>query len=276
MNRKDNINNLIENSFNEVTNKMSEDDQELFYESIINNDNKLRDSILKKYGYMFITPVENTFNDEQTNDVCKFLLKVGLENFEKNKFNAIGKLRDESDTTERMCPIPLSESDRVLSHISNIEKKFYAKESANKIFNAFAGENATLILKAAMLSDAAGCLKIRNDLIALYGTMLFDAANSKAVDLYKEKKIISADRSKAKKGKTNRHYSTSLKIALDTWSVYPNASIAGLAESLSSHLRLSWNDAPVAGTIQTWLKESGLNPDVKPKNRKFELVINKG
>ncbi|WP_227525787.1 hypothetical protein [Klebsiella pneumoniae] len=90
------------------------------------------------------------------------------------------------------------------------------------------------------------------------------------------RKVISEDRSKARKGKTNRHQPTALRIAADTWDKYPHASLAGLSEDIYSYLRKSWKDVPVAGTVEKWLKESGLNPDVKPKNRNFELIISEG
>lgn len=92
----------------------------------------------------------------------------------------------------------------------------------------------------------------------------------------KAKKIISADRSKAKKGKTNRHQSVALEIATRTWEKYPNASLAGLSQEIYTHLRIKWNDVPVVGTIEKWLKESGRNPDVKPKNRAFKIVTPEG
>ncbi|ECG2981501.1 hypothetical protein EWG90_05970 [Salmonella enterica subsp. enterica serovar Derby] len=88
------------------------------------------------------------------------------------------------------------------------------------------------------------------------------------------KKIISEDRSKARKGKTNRHYDSALRIAMDTWDKYPNASLAGMTEEIHSHLRSKWNDTPTAETIKSWLKKSNLYPDAKPKNRDFKLVIN--
>ena len=87
---------------------------------------------------------------------------------------------------------------------------------------------------------------------------------------------LRAEKSKAKKGKTNRHHSVVLSIAGETWKKYPNASLAGVSEEIYTHLRSKWNDVPVSDTVKTWLKDSGLNPDVKPKNRNFKLVLTKG
>ncbi|EIF6912228.1 hypothetical protein H4L46_004369, partial [Salmonella enterica] len=82
------------------------------------------------------------------------------------------------------------------------------------------------------------------------------------------------EKSKAKKGKTNRHHDSALKIAMDTWGEYPNASLAGMTEEIHAHLRSKWNDTPTAETIKSWLKKSNLYPDAKPKNRDFKLIIN--
>ncbi|HDZ0391585.1 TPA: hypothetical protein RRS91_003565, partial [Klebsiella pneumoniae] len=98
----------------------------------------------------------------------------------------------------------------------------------------------------------------------------------KASIITERKKVISEDRSKAKKGKTNKHQSAALAIARKTWEQYPTASLAGLSEEIYSYLRNKYNGVPVAGTVKIWLKESGLNPNVKPKNREFKLVIPEG
>lgn len=78
----------------------------------------------------------------------------------------------------------------------------------------------------------------------------------------------------ARKGKTNRHHNNALKIAMNTWDKYPNASLAGVTEEIHAYLRSKWNDTPAAETIKSWLKKSNLYPDAKPKNRDFKLVIN--
>ncbi|EMD4710517.1 hypothetical protein VQ335_000078 [Salmonella enterica] len=78
----------------------------------------------------------------------------------------------------------------------------------------------------------------------------------------------------ARKGKVNRHHGSALKIAMNTWVKYPNASLAGMTEEIHAYLRSKWNDTPTAETIKSWLKKSNLYPDAKPKNRDFKLIIN--
>lgn len=88
------------------------------------------------------------------------------------------------------------------------------------------------------------------------------------------KSKISEEKSKARKGKCNRHKPRALEIAINTWSVYPNASLTGMRDEIYAHLRGEWNDCPASGTINDWLKDSGLNPpNDGVKNRKFGLVL---
>ncbi|EEE1292856.1 hypothetical protein CB343_002294 [Salmonella enterica subsp. diarizonae] len=106
-------------------------------------------------------------------------------------------------------------------------------------------------------------------LVALTSSLCIEGLMEKHTENY-----IKNEKSKAKKGKTNRHHDSALKIAMCTWYKYPNASLAGMTEEIHAHLRSKWNDTPAAETIKSWLKKSNLYPDAKPKNRDFKLVIN--
>ncbi|MFN3071930.1 hypothetical protein ACKWMY_28010 [Serratia sp. J2] len=78
------------------------------------------------------------------------------------------------------------------------------------------------------------------------------------------------------KGGVNRtsHYKDiALKIAGDTWMHTPGASMETLAKKIHDHLSKKRTDIPEPSTIKTWLKKSGLNPNVSPKIQKYELVI---
>lgn len=88
------------------------------------------------------------------------------------------------------------------------------------------------------------------------------------------KSKISEEKSKARKGKCNRHKPRALEIAINTWSAYPNASLSGMRDEIYAHLRDEWNDCPASGTINDWLKDSGLNPpNDGVKNRNFGLIL---
>ncbi|EIV9521624.1 TPA: hypothetical protein ACPZ1K_001773 [Enterobacter hormaechei subsp. xiangfangensis] len=276
MNRQIELSELISKSFIESTNKMSQDDKLAFYQAILDGDKNLEREILKKYNYTMVTPVENIMSDEDAEALANSLLKD-----EKGVFNEINNLfvsasKKYWSNAERLSDLPLEQHDKILNHARELQTSFNSKEHVNSVLHGIYGENASTIVKAAIIADLIGCLDLRNDLMVVFGSMVENAHNSKAMDIFKKKKVISEDRSLAKKGKTNRHHATAIKIAADTWGKYPNASLAGLSEDISAHLRKAWKDVPVAGTIEKWLKDSGLNPAVKPKNRNYELIILEG
>ncbi|HDZ1737426.1 hypothetical protein [Klebsiella pneumoniae] len=276
MNRQIELSELISKSFIESTNKMSQDDKLAFYQAILDGDKNIEREILKKYNYTMVTPVENIMSDEDAEALANSLLKD-----EKGVFNEINNLfvsasKKYWSNAERLSDLPLEQHDKILNHVRELQTSFNSKEHVNSVLHGIYGENAATIVKAAIIADLIGCLDLRNDLMVVFGSMVESAHNSKAMDIFKKKKVISEDRSSAKKGKTNRHHAAAIKIAADTWSKYPNASLAGLSEDISAHLRKSWKDVPVAGTVEKWLKDSGLNPAVKPKNRNYELIIPEG
>ncbi|MGE2106723.1 hypothetical protein ACMFAW_19470 [Citrobacter koseri] len=276
MNRQIELSELISKSFIESTSKMSEEDRIAFYQAILDGDKKLEREILKKYNYTIVMPVESIMSDDEAEALANSLLKD-----EKGVFNEINNIFKSASkkywsNAERLNTLPLDQHEEILSHARELQTSFNSKEYVNAVLHGAYGENATTIVKAAIISDLIGCLDLRNDLMVLFSSMVENAHNSKAMDIFKKKKVISEDRSLAKKGKTNRHHATAIKIAADTWGKYPNASLAGLSEDISAHLRKAWKDVPVAGTIEKWLKDSGLNPAVKPKNRNYELIILEG
>lgn len=129
------------------------------------------------------------------------------------------------------------------------------------------------LLKSAAILEVLGFERLAVQMRRRYAELFIETLMSGVREEAYAKKIISEDRSKAKKGKTNKHHTEALRIAEDTWAKYPNASLAGLTEEIYAHLHRKWNDLPVAGTIKKWLQDSGMNPYFKPKNRKFKLVV---
>ena len=85
------------------------------------------------------------------------------------------------------------------------------------------------------------------------------------------------EKSLAAKNRVSRHKGTSLRIAADTWAVYPNASRAGMADKIREYILSIPGSKPVPNIerFDDWLKESGLCPNVKIRNRNFQLIINK-
>ncbi|HAT3724588.1 hypothetical protein [Citrobacter amalonaticus] len=79
--------------------------------------------------------------------------------------------------------------------------------------------------------------------------------------------------SKGGKNRTSRHKNTALQIASATWGKVPRASMESLSRKIYEHLSKKYRDTPEPGTIKTWLRASGLNPDQLPKIKDYELVI---
>lgn len=275
MNRLDKLFKASSGSFKTLLEKMDAVDGKEISDAIYTGDEDKVVEIAGKYGYMFIKPIELSMDPDVSHAMVESLLKNGTE-----KLDMIDGLLDDYTInhykeTPRFSKIPLDDISNVLLEARRLDESFYSddKEYINKILNAFTGEDLQVITKAAILLDAIGCMETRNRLLSMYMSMSRTASRFEMMKSYNEKRTISDDRSKAKKGKTNRHQDEALKIVSDTLSKYPNASRGGLAEEVYAHLRSKWNDVPVAGTIERWIKDAGMENDVKPKNRNFKLVI---
>jgi hypothetical protein len=142
--------------------------------------------------------------------------------------------------------------------------------------HSFIVESAKLsdLIKSATIHEVFGLEQLAKQMRQRFAELFIETL---MVDVRRKadaKKVISEDRRKARVGKTNRHKEIVLKIAEDTWSAYPYASAAGVKEEIHAYLRGKWKDCPVVDTVKLWIRESGLDPKIKPKNRDFKLVIN--
>ncbi|MBS3890248.1 hypothetical protein [Serratia marcescens] len=79
--------------------------------------------------------------------------------------------------------------------------------------------------------------------------------------------------SKGGKGRTSRHKDIALQIAEKTWHETPGASMASLSKKIHAYLDRKHTDVPETETIEKWLKDSGLNPNISPKVRNYDLVV---
>lgn len=275
MNRKKDIAQTISKSFIEAVGKMSKEDELAIYQSISDGDFEGANRIFKKNNYKIVTPIERTLSDAESEELANKFLSDGLDKYFQMNQVTDSMVREYWSKSERVSAISLEKHHEVLQRAQELQSSFYSKNSAIEILESIHGENAVTLIKAALIADLVGCLEIRNDLMSLFNCMQENAIASKAINLYKRKKVISEDRSKAKKGKRNRHYDKVLDIARDTWKLYPNASVSGMGEEIWLHLRKDWNDTPAIGTIQEWLKNSGITTDVDPsnRNRDFKLIL---
>ncbi len=274
MSMKNKSDELVANSIMDSINRLSINDKYFIRDKLrCNSDDDLMNVINECVS---LPNIKNMMSDDEVEFVANQLKDGGV-----GIYDSIRQLNENEcgnfwSGLKRISDTPLDNSDDILKQAKKLCDSFYSDNHNVISVNNIYGDDISLIVKAAVMADLIGCLALRNDLMMLHQKIAENVIYSKSIDLYKKKKVISNDRSSARKGKTNRHYDKAITIASDTWGIYPNASLAGLSEDIASYLRKDWNDAPVAGTIERWLKDSSLNPDVKPKNRKYELVISKG
>ena len=78
------------------------------------------------------------------------------------------------------------------------------------------------MLKVSAILEIMGFERLSKQMRKRYGEMLVETLLGGLRQVEYAKNIISEDRRKARKGKTNRHHAIALKIASDTWVKYPN------------------------------------------------------
>lgn len=238
--------------------------------TILNNQDwdKLSD-ICERFGFKILMPPEEQLSD----DSAEFMTKMMAKGFDVNAmFSELGGLIG----TDRKSNIPLDDYELIVKEVRRLDCFMYSDKNTDNAMSSYMGKDVLTVLKAFLVADIAGCDNLKQDLLKLHAKLYSAEYLRKANDLHNKRKIISEDRSKAKKGKTSKHSDTALRIASNTWKKYPNASMAGLSEEIYIHIKPKWNDKLALGTVYDWLKASGMNPDVKPKNRNFKLVLTEG
>lgn len=250
--------------------KMNGEEKSEYLKALFDIDYEKLNIIHSKYGFALPVPVHELMTDDDAKKIASTMQKSPVID------DDIISAMFDGFTPERVCETSPDDSYSILNKLHQLDANFGSNNAANNYLSESLGNDALIVLKAYFCADISGCDNLKRDLFKLYTKMIVNSYHSKATAIFTKSKIISEDRSKAKKGKTNRHQSAALAIACSTWEKYPNASLAGLSQEIYTHLVVKWNDVPVVGTIEKWLKESGFNPDVKPKNRNFKLVIEDG
>ncbi|EAN8506669.1 hypothetical protein GNM54_14050 [Salmonella enterica] len=257
----------VDEAIDVILSKMSDDEKKEYLKALFDVDYRKLNEIHYRYGYSFPTPVSGWMGDEEAQNIANTLSESDIK-------NSVDLIPDSLLNLSRLGKSSLNNANEVLKELHSLDINYKENIAANQFLSESLGDDALTVFKAYTLADVAGCNNLKKDLFRLYLKLTYNSYNDKALSLINERRIISKNRSKAKKGKTNRHHDSALRIAMDTWDKYPNASLAGMTEEIHSHLRSKWNDTPTAETIKLWLKKSNLYPDVTPKNRDFKLVIN--
>lgn len=260
----------IDDAMEAMIAKMTNDERRELLPILVNQDWDKLSGVCERFGFKILTPPEEQLSD----DSAEFMAKMMAKGFDVNAmFSELGGLIG----TDRKSNIPLDDYELIVKEVRRLDSFMYSDKNTDNVMSSYMGKDVLTVLKAFLVADIAGCDNLKQDLLKLHAKLHSAEYLRKANDLHNKNKIISEDRSKARKGKTNRHNTEALNIAKDTWDIYPNASVAGMAEEIYFHLRKSWtnNDLPKISTIEVWLTKSGLIPDIEPKNRNrdFKLVI---
>ncbi|EKF5618488.1 hypothetical protein OZQ94_001202 [Salmonella enterica subsp. enterica] len=228
---------------------------------------KAIDEILKNNSSV---PFDDLFSDDHSNHIANIMLESEVTTDEM-----ITELCKKK-SVKRISKVAIDDSLLILKELHALDEKTKLSKSPDIVSSPIFSADSGIVYTALLCADIAGCMNIKSELYRLFLKLTINICNEKANAIVNKTKIISEDRSNAKKGKVNRHNQEAMDIARHTWEKHPNASLAGLADEIYIYLHAKWNDVPVAGTIKKWLKESEMNPDVKPKNRNFKLVLTKG
>ncbi|OMQ23698.1 hypothetical protein [Serratia oryzae] len=255
---------------NDLVSKMSEEEANEYISYIHNQDSDGINSIVKKYGYMFVKPISNIISEHNVDDLFGGREDIIIPALMSSFSNAAKRVKEERKFSKEKS---VNQVDSI-SELRELDKRINNKESANHYMKTLFNEEINVMLKAKMILESAGCDYISSELDDIINKTTINLILTKPIENMKKKEIISEDRRKAGKGNISPHKFMAVKIAADTWEKYPNASQEGLVDEIFLYFRKKWNDNPSSGAIKGWLSESGLNPKVKPKNRKFTLVIN--
>lgn len=263
------IDNVNCDSFSAALSRLSEADHLAVNEAMQNLDVDGVSKILAKSGYVHLSCPEE-ISDSFADKLADSLLfnKVSYEDFIKS--DGCENLYMKRGVRESL--VSLDDLEGVISKVK-LHNEFYLSGKCDFFEDAFFKGSASLI-NSIHIMDTLGFLSLRDDLLSVCCNSGVIEYTQKVKTAYDKKLVIKEDRSKAKKGKRNKHYDSVISIAKKTWDVYPNASVSGMGEEIWMHLRKDWKDIPVLGTVQGWLKNSGLVPNVdsKKRNRNFKLV----
>ncbi|MGJ7261937.1 hypothetical protein [Morganella morganii] len=252
-------------SFLRLVDKMTEEDRALLHSAMTCGDIGVQSELAKKYDFICIPNINNQKLDDEfvdslldcdsdkalsKRDVINKIINQGLKSaqFEVDSYDSISDLV-KHDT-----------------HIKN-------SQNINGFLEISADKNIVTLIQAYILLRGAGCNYVSDKIFSLCNEYMSNIFLSEFDEKLQRKITISNERSKAGKGNTSKYKESALKIAKDTWDVYPNATQEGMTDELFHYFRGKRTDNPAVSTIRAWLSASKMNPQNDIKNRKFNLII---
>lgn len=259
----------LNENIDDLLSQMNEEDANKFMDYMDVQDVNGINSTIKKYGYAYVIPISNIISNEAVDNLFGGKEEVIIPLLMNSLSDAAKKIKENSELSKKKS---INQVDSI-SELRALDESINKKKLASQYISALLNEELNVIMKAKLILESAGCDYISSELNVIIDKMTINLLLTNPINVIKKKEIISEDRRKAGKGNISPHKNTAIKIAKDTWDKYPNASQGGMADELFHYFREKRNDNPASGAIKSWLSESGLNPNITPKNRKFKLVI---
>ncbi|WP_145495594.1 hypothetical protein [Yersinia massiliensis] len=257
---------------NDLLSQMNEEDANKYMNYINSQDAVGINSMIKKYGYVYVTPISNIISDEMIGnlfggkeDVIVPLLMDSLSNAAK-EIKENSKLLNEKSISQVNS----------ISELRALDESMSKKQSVNQYISTVFNEELNTIMKAQLILESAGCDYISSELGGVIDEMTIKLLLDKPLQAIKKKNIISNDRRKAGKGNINPHKSTAIEIMKSTWKKNPSASKNRMGEKLIEYFGkdVSGKNKVSSSSIKRWIKTNNLGPSIQASSPiDFSLVI---
>ncbi|CNH88948.1 hypothetical protein [Yersinia pekkanenii] len=257
---------------NDLLSQMNEEDANKYMTYINEQDVIGINSISKKYGYMYVTPISNIISDEMMGDLFGGKEDVFIPLFMDSLSNAAIKIKENGGFSREKHINQVGS----ISELRALDESINDKESANQYISAIFNEELNLIMKANIILKSAGCDYISSELDGLIDKMTIKLFLDKPLQAIKQKEIISEDRRRAGKGNINPHKSTAIEIMKNTWEKIPSASKNRMGEKLIEYFGkdVSGKNKVSSSSIKRWIKTNNLGPSIQASSPiDFSLVI---
>lgn len=243
--------------------------------------NKLENKIsdLKNEQNRYISSSEEMTDNESTEyfDVCRKLIKFE-NNYNSLKFITPNNIDDILRHYKYIADINKTYA---LAEASRLRMLYRTRQSSTAIseihFEEVKVNFLDQIMKVIQNLSALKNSNLEKDFELIELGALTGRFNSLIEDItlfYRNHKASTVGRHNGKKS-FHRRGEALLKIANDTWSVYPKVPVTTLADRLLKYDKEKHTDSPSFSTIKSWLTTSEKNPKLKGRQPKieFDLVI---
>lgn len=255
----------IKDISNNLLRKITLEDIDFLYEAIDKDDYKLVYEMHNKYDCIFIPELGCEMHDSLKDKILNLDLDSAKKeiNYIESMYSSISDRLKGNTFTEIFKQVDNLEELQCIDSDFNVETSI--DDSGNK--------DLAILFQALVILSRAGCSHVAGHVSELALRIYRDDYLSGIKKEISRKELVRSEKSKAGKGNTSKYKEYALKIAKDTWDIYPNATQEGMTEELFHYFRGKRTDNPAASTIRVWLSMSKMNPENDIKDRKFKLII---